>query len=278
MSVALAVAYGWPCVEIPPQPPQVSADPVTEILVTVEEWPNGRPTGYTREGGAWLFTGPLHLEPDVGPMPGAAYDFYWYLPVPTARKKNYAVLAPPTERDEPHRRFGSGCLRLGPGWPLVPFPHIPPAGQVMLTKDPPGCAIWVSLGSWRSECYDYSAHLMLQLLTHPDARVRSHAAIRFGQNGDDYAVDALRASVAHDPNPAVREAAARSLALLGDIAEMLTLKRVAEADTDEDVRRIAEFALDTIASRCGMTKASWDMMLTRQVKEQPQFQFGGFFN
>jgi hypothetical protein len=219
----------------------------------------------------WPFSGPLHAASESGPQPGAAFDFYWYLPAPAKRKPPYVVtrFAPhelPEHRDcyllewRPYR-----ADRLL----VLPAPVSPPPLALVVVYRVEGSASDSRSGSLlfgltaqsdaglRGPILDIvQPHARLLPLTHPDERVRYHTALQLGRTNALYAVGPLRASLAGDPSPAVREAAARSLAILGGLAEITALQRAARDDADDDVRRTAAFAAEMIESRCGMIPAS----------------------
>jgi hypothetical protein len=88
----------------------------------------------------------------------------------------------------------------------------------------------------------------LQLLANPDERTRSDAALQLGHMKAERAVDRLSAVLGNDRSPAVREAAARALGLIGSPRGMAALRQAGQADNDRDVRRSAQFALDVITT------------------------------
>jgi HEAT repeat protein len=59
-------------------------------------------------------------------------------------------------------------------------------------------------------------------------------------------VGPLSALLTSDRSPAVRETAARALGLIGSPQAVTALTRAAQADTDRDVRRSAQFAVEVI--------------------------------
>ncbi|HEV3203036.1 MAG TPA: HEAT repeat domain-containing protein [Gemmataceae bacterium] len=89
----------------------------------------------------------------------------------------------------------------------------------------------------------------LQLLADPDERVRSDSATRLGRLKAGPAIDPLAATLAGDRSPEVRDAAARALGLIGSIKGLPALQRAAQADTDRDVRRSAQFAVEVIQAK-----------------------------
>jgi HEAT repeat protein len=59
----------------------------------------------------------------------------------------------------------------------------------------------------------------------------------------------LAATLAGDRSPVVRESAARALGLIGSAQALPALQRAAQADSDRDVRRSAQFAVEVIQTR-----------------------------
>ncbi len=98
-----------------------------------------------------------------------------------------------------------------------------------------------------SQSADIRHHL--QQLASADERVRADSAIQLGRLHAVQAVDPLAATLAGDRSPLVREAAARSLGLLGSAQALPALQRAAQVDSDRDVRRSAQFAMEVIQSR-----------------------------
>ncbi len=89
----------------------------------------------------------------------------------------------------------------------------------------------------------------LQALASPDERTRIDAVGQLGRLRSPKAVDGLAATLAGDRSPAVREAAARALGLIGSQQALPALQRAAQIDSDHDVRHSAQFAAEVIQSR-----------------------------
>ncbi len=98
-----------------------------------------------------------------------------------------------------------------------------------------------------SQSADIRHHL--QQLANADERVRADSAIQLGRLHAVQAVDPLAATLAGDRSPLAREAAARALGLLGSAQALPALQRAAQVDSDRDVRRSAQFAMEVIQSR-----------------------------
>ena len=90
--------------------------------------------------------------------------------------------------------------------------------------------------------------MYLQQLNSPDERARADAAMQLGRMKSRRAVEPLTQTLGGDRSPAVREAAARGLGLIGAPAALTALQRAAQADDDRDVRHSASFAAEVIRS------------------------------
>lgn len=88
----------------------------------------------------------------------------------------------------------------------------------------------------------------LDNLRSPDENIRRSAVTELGRLKATQAVQPLTATLAGDQSPVVREAAARSLALIGSSQALIALQHSAQADPDRDVRHSAQFAVDVIRS------------------------------
>jgi hypothetical protein len=120
--------------------------------------------------------------------------------------------------------------------PVYPAPAVQPASQAQTAAAPPQ-VVAVS-------ATDVNRHL--QLLADPDERVRADSVMQLGRAKVTQAVDPLAATLAGDRSPAVREAAARALGLIGSPKALTALQNAALADSDRDVRHSAQFAMDVI--------------------------------
>jgi hypothetical protein len=86
----------------------------------------------------------------------------------------------------------------------------------------------------------------LRLLVSADDRTRADAALQLGRLRSRLAVQPLIRLLTTDRSPAVRDAAARALGLIGDSAALDAVQTAAGADQDRDVRRSAEFAAEVL--------------------------------
>jgi hypothetical protein len=100
-----------------------------------------------------------------------------------------------------------------------------------------------------AEPQQLEAERLLQSLGDPNEQVRIESALQLGRLRAQQAVDPLAASLAGDRSPAVREAAARALGLIGSSKALPALQRAAQADSDRDVRHSAQFAAEVVQTR-----------------------------
>jgi hypothetical protein len=83
-------------------------------------------------------------------------------------------------------------------------------------------------------------------LSSANERVRADAVMQLARTRDRRAVRPLRRMLRNDPSPAVREAAARGLGLIGAPVALPALQDAAQEDADRDVRRSAAFSAEVI--------------------------------
>src|SRR5262249_31097555 len=86
----------------------------------------------------------------------------------------------------------------------------------------------------------------LQQLADANENTRADSVLQLGRLKAARAIDPLAATLAGDRSPKVREAAARALALIGSPKALPALQQAALADSDRDVRRSAQFAVDLV--------------------------------
>jgi HEAT repeat protein len=86
----------------------------------------------------------------------------------------------------------------------------------------------------------------LQRLADANEQVRMDAVMALGRLKAERAVDPVAATLSGDRSPAVREAAARALGLIGSPKGLTALKYAAQADNDKEVRHSAQFAVEVI--------------------------------
>jgi HEAT repeat protein len=88
----------------------------------------------------------------------------------------------------------------------------------------------------------------IQQLRSPEEKVRADALVQLGRLRADRATGPMIKTLNDDPSPAVREAAARGLGLIGQATALAALQRAALDDSDREVRHSASFAADVIRS------------------------------
>lgn len=89
----------------------------------------------------------------------------------------------------------------------------------------------------------------LQQLASPDESVRIDSVMQLGRMKSLRAIDPLAATLSGDRSPAVREAAARALGLIGSAKAIPALQQAGQIDSDQNVRRSAQFSVDVIQTR-----------------------------
>ncbi len=83
-------------------------------------------------------------------------------------------------------------------------------------------------------------------LNDPDQQTRTDAILQLGRLKSRKAIDPLTRILGSDRSPPVREAAARSLGMIGAPGGLGALQRAASADDNHDVRQSAQFAAEVI--------------------------------
>jgi hypothetical protein len=86
----------------------------------------------------------------------------------------------------------------------------------------------------------------LRQMASTDEHARAGAMVQLGRMKVQRAVEPIGQALASDRSPAVREAAARALGLIGSPASLPALQRAAQADDDREVRHSAQFAAEVI--------------------------------
>jgi hypothetical protein len=89
----------------------------------------------------------------------------------------------------------------------------------------------------------------LQMLRSADDNARIEAVLALGRMHATQALDAVAATLAGDRSPAVREAAARALGIMGAPPALPSLQHAAQLDSDRDVRHSAQFAIEVIQAQ-----------------------------
>jgi hypothetical protein len=183
-------------------------------------------------GGFWSF-GIRFGVPACPPRPvylrPACYDYYYYRPYPIAVAPPPPVIVQPVpvvrEVPVPQPVYPTSAS-AAPSAPVAATPAVMPVDHR------PADVQW-----------------HLQRLSDRDERVRAESAMQLGRLRAAQAVDPLAATVAGDPSPVAREAAARGLGLIGSTRALPALRHAAQADPDRDVRHSAAFAVEVIQTR-----------------------------
>lgn len=128
--------------------------------------------------------------------------------------------------------------------PPPPAPVVLPSPGVPVTNS--GVQPAVALREPTSLDLDASIGRHLESLKSSDTNVRRDAVLELGHMKAANAVAPLSATLAGDASPEVRDAAARALGLIGVANALPALRYAAQADSDRDVRRSCQFAVDVI--------------------------------
>jgi hypothetical protein len=131
--------------------------------------------------------------------------------------------------------------------PVYATPAAPTTVAPAPALAPPPTPATVRAASAQPGQADINHHL--QMLADADEHVRSESVMQLGRLKATQAVDPLAATLAGDRSATVREAAARALGLIGSPSALPALQRAAQVDSDRDVRRSAQFALEVIQAR-----------------------------
>lgn len=118
------------------------------------------------------------------------------------------------------------------------YPSGPPLPAIQL-PEPPKLSTTVYEGT-------SNASQPLQRLKDSNERVRIEAAMTLGRGKDQQAVGPLVRILREDKSPTMREAAARSLGLIGSQSALSALQTAAQGDDDAEVRHSARFAAEGI--------------------------------
>jgi hypothetical protein len=164
--------------------------------------------------------------------------YYYYRPYPAV----YAVPAPVYVQPP--------LVEAVPAQPVYSAPAAvtaPPPASTLTLAPVPATTVRAAAGDGRqSDIENCLAHM-----ANPDEKVRADMALQLGRMHALRAVDSLNSTLAKDPSPAVRDATARALGLIGSNASLVALDRAAQEDNDRDVRRSAQYAAEVIRANHG---------------------------
>lgn len=133
-----------------------------------------------------------------------------------------------------------------PPAPVVAVPTAPVAPAAPSYQPPPPTPLPAPQPLPSGATGDVDYHL--RQLASPDERVRLESVQQLGRLRSEKAIDSLAATLAGDRSAAVRDAAARALGLIGSRKALPALQMATYNDSDRDVRRSAEFAVEVIQS------------------------------
>lgn len=187
---------------------------------------------------------------NVGPGWGGGYYRPYYRPYPYYYQP-YAIYAPPPAvyYEAPPAVVVRPSAVVVPSY-SSPVPSEPPTyqGPVVAPLQSNAPAPNVIQAGVEQPARSVSAETWLQHLGNPDEKARMDAVMELGRMRAERAVEPLTATLAGDRSPAVRDAAARALGLIGSPRSLTALTHAAQADADRDVRRSAQFAIEVIQS------------------------------
>jgi hypothetical protein len=199
------------------------------LVVAVLPWSAAHAGGFVGVSIGFPISGYYHHYPYYG-------GYYYYRPYPAV----YAVPAPVYVQPP--------LVEAVPAQPVYPAPAAVtapgPASTPALTPVP--ATVRASGESRQSDIDNCLANL-----SNPDEKVRAEMALQLGRLHALRAVDSLNGALAKDSSPAVRDATARALGLIGSNASLAALDRAAQEDSDRDVRRSAQYAAEVIRANRG---------------------------
>jgi hypothetical protein len=197
------------------------------VVLAVMPWSVAHAGGFIGVNIGFPIGGCYHHYPYYG-------GYYYYRPYPAV----YAVPAPIYVQPPP-------LVETVPVQPVYPAPATVAAPAPALAPVP-ATTIRASGEGRQSDIDQCLAHL-----ANPDEKVRADMALQLGRLHALRAVDSLNSTLAKDPSPAVRDATARALGLIGSNASLTALDRAAQEDNDRDVRRSAQYAAEVIRANHG---------------------------
>jgi hypothetical protein len=165
----------------------------------------------------------------IGPAP-CYYGYPYYAP--------YPVYAAPVVVQQPVYQVAPTAPAAVSAAPAQPAPA-PVSPQAAALSSPVPSTIQLA---GRED----GGEIALQQLQSADERTRTAAALQLGRLRAFRSVDTLGRTLRSDPSPAVRDAAARALGLIGSSSALPALDEAAQADDNRDVRRSASFASEVI--------------------------------
>lgn len=168
------------------------------------------------------------VAPYYRPYP---YYYPYYRPYPYYYPPPVVVAPPPVVYQQP------AVIVAQPAQTVVQ----PAPGIVQQAPSQPAYSQPTVAASPASNVDGYLANLRSQ-----EENVRRDSVLELGRMKAVTAVQPLTATLAGDQSPAVREAAARALGMIGSPQALTALTYAAQSDGDRDVRHSAAFAVDVI--------------------------------
>ncbi len=183
------------------------------LVLAAAPWSSAQAGGYVSVGVGFRVGGPYYYRPYYG----------YYRPYP------YVVVDVPPVVVAP----APAVIQAAPAPTLLQTPPTPVPG--------PSGALAPNVGTAQAQIEQ-----ALSRLNDPDERVRVEAITQLGRLHAVRAIATLSGSLANDRSPAVREASARALGMIGTPNSLPALQQAAQADDNRLVRQSAQVAADTI--------------------------------
>jgi hypothetical protein len=200
------------------------------LVLAVVPWSAARAGGFVGVSIGIPIGGYYHHYPYYG-------GYYYYRPYPAV----YAVPAPVYVQPP--------LVEAAPAQPLYPTP--PALAAPALASTPPLTPVPTTVRAASGEGRQGDIDNCMSNLANADEKVRAEMALQLGRLHAVRAVESLNSTMAKDPSPAVRDASARALGLIGSNASLAALDRAAQEDSDRDVRRSAQYAAEVIRANHG---------------------------
>jgi hypothetical protein len=164
--------------------------------------------------------------------PYGYYGYYpYYAPAVVVAPPPVVIAPAPAVVTQPVTIYQQPAATLKAPVPAAPPAPLPELGPPPLTQ---------------TSLLSAEGSRQLQILRGGDDHARAEAAVNLGKNNVRQAIEPLEKTLKDDPNPKVREAAARALGLIAPRESLRALQTAAQADSDPEVRHSAQFAAEVI--------------------------------
>jgi len=201
----------------------------------------------TAEAGGWSVRVGIGVPLFVGPCYGCYRPYYYYPPYPAVIVNPAPVVVQPVPVVQAAPPVQPSYQSSSPPQDSAPEEMPAPKRVVPLPAAPQAVApVGAETRPAPLNQRQLDIENNLRLLADRNERVREEAVLALGRARAVRAVDPLAATLAGDASPSVREVAARSLGLIGSPKALPALRRAAQVDSDKDVRRSAQFAIDVV--------------------------------